>query len=211
MGFLKEFYEPLITLVFGTFGIVLIVRGSILYGKIGVAKVADGLVKKASKMILIGNTMMALTALMAMNHRFLLPEIATVLTAVRPFLESRSILCHKFFAKIHAEIWFILAALLIGAYVLIYHVDYDNALWHILAPLGLTFLAIGFSIGGELKLQKIYRMLMVLGGLLLTVGSAYQIYFSEDHTVRIMGIAFFVLNFLFTVNEIKERLKMRSR
>ncbi|MDP4007590.1 MAG: hypothetical protein Q8P68_00175 [Candidatus Peregrinibacteria bacterium] len=207
MNFLREFYQPIITLVFGTIGIILIMWGSNIYGKVKLAKGKNTLIKKASKRILIGNTAMALTALMAMNPRFLYPEIATVLTALRPFLESRSSFCEKFFTKIKAELLFVIIALVIGGYVMLYHVDYNIGWWQICAPLGLTLLAIGFSIGSEQNLQKIFRILMMAGGSFLTVGSAYETYFSTDLTGQIMGLAFFTLNFIFTINEIKECIK----
>ena len=210
INFLIKYYEPLITLIFGAIGILLIMRGSTMYGDVKAAKDKNTLIKKASKRILIGNTAMTLTALMAMNPRFLYPEIATILTALRPFLESRFKSCDKFFEKIRAEIFFIIIALMIGGYVMIYHVDYANSWWQICAPFGLMLLAIGFNIGNEQKLQKIFRTLMVVGGSALILGSAFETYFASNLTSIVMGIAFFVLNLIFTVNEIKEVAKIRK-
>ena len=92
---------------------------------------------------------------------------------------------------------------------MVHHVDYANSWWQICAPFGLTLLAVGFNIGNMPNLQRLYRVLMIIGGTLLILGSSFETYLAEHLTGRVMGIAFLTLNFIFTLNEFKEMLRLK--
>mgnify|MGYP001587272850 CR=1 FL=1 len=210
-SFLQFYYKEILTLFFGIVGITVIIQGSRAYGKVGAEKDEKArrrLLRLATSHILIGNLMMALTAFTAYNPRFFVPEVAATLTALKPFLDTRFAYLAFFFKRVRAT-WFVVGtALALGIFTVL---QFGGNIWQLLPPIGLTVLSMAFGFGNSPKLAKLYRVMTIVGGVCMIVGSLYSFSTAAENTARVMSTAFFLLNFWFTLSEIQVAWKQFRR
>ncbi|EKD63130.1 MAG: hypothetical protein ACD_51C00333G0001 [uncultured bacterium] len=199
------------TATLGVLGIKNINEGSSKYGQMANATSDDErneIVRDASGKILTGNVAMAVTTFAAGNALFAYPEVAGILTALKPYFASRYPKIAEWSEKIRADLLLVGFSIADGGYTISQHA---TSLWDSLPAIGLTALSCGFAIGDNPKFQKIYRFLMLFGGGSLVVGSSASAIDSlnrDDNVGFIMSLAFLILNGSFTINELKEVAKM---
>lgn len=183
-----------LTLLFSTFGIGLLVKGSALYADQNTSSHL-----RASKHILMGNILMTCTAFLAWDPRFAIPELLTVLTALRSYSVQAFLPFAAFSKKMPLGGWLVLLVLGVGTWVIF---TYTNSFLEALPSLGLTLLACAFSLTPSEKTQKIYRALTILGSGFLVCGSALTAKNATQAEALIMALGFLVLNGWFLMLEL---------
>jgi hypothetical protein len=191
-----------LTLLFSTFGVGLLVKGSALYADQNASRHL-----KASKYILMGNILMTCTAFLAWDPRFAIPELLTVLTALRSYSAQAFLPFAAFSKKTPLSGLLVLLVLGVGAWVVF---TYANSFLEALPSLGLMLLACAFALTPSGKTQKMYRTLTILGSGFLVFGSALTAKNATQAEALIMSLGFLALNGWFLLAEFWTVLRLKK-
>jgi hypothetical protein len=200
-------YGPeILTAVVGYIGVHLLNTGSSRYGDLRESmndEDRDAIVRDASAKILGGAGALATVAFTAGNPLFAYPEVATLLTALRPYLDSRSPAVARISQKCRADLLLAGMAVAIGGITVATQV---NDAGDLLPPLGLTAISVALAIGGKKTAEKIYRALMIFGGAVMVAGSSVALHEAiqqRNGVGAVMATVFLALNALFTYSEVR--------
>lgn len=209
---LTQHHGPeMLTAVLGYIGIHLINEGSSKYGDLQHATSEEEereIIKDASGKIFGGAGALSAIAFAAGNPLFALPEVAALLTSLRPYLASRSRTVERILEKTRADLLLISSSIAIGSYTIAHYAD--NAA-NMLPPIGLTMLSSAFAMGGSKAREWLYRVLTVGGGSTMIAGSTFaavEAAQQSNHVGFIMSSVFLVLNGLFTRSEVKATMNL---
>ena len=210
----RRFGPELLTAVLGMMGIHMINSGSSRYADLRPGMPDEEkrtVVRDASGKVLGGTAALATVAFASGNPLFAIPEVAAMLTSLRPYLDSRFPKIAAVSSRIRADLILAGTAAATGIATT---AAYANNAWEALPPAGLSAISAAFAIGGQQAYEKLYRFLAISGGSALVVGSAHamsEAVRQNNGVGAVMAAVFLALNAVFTKNEISEAMKMPNR